>query len=383
MNILVISREIPPVGGGAGQVALNLARRSERLGHGVHIVTMSFKGLPALEQRGNMHIHRLACFRRNQDSSYILEMAVFVLRAVPLARKLVKDAGISLIHAHAIIPDGLIALLAARSRVPVAATAHGSDVPGYNTDKFQVAHTFVAPIWNRALDGMDVLTAPSRHMADLIRKKKPEQDITVIPNGIDLDIFPETSPADKNRHFLIVSRLVQRKNYHLFLQALHDVLEPQTVHIVGTGPMLGELRQIAATMPRHAILFHGWLKNGDPEWTRLYVQSRFFVFPSASENFPMNLLEAMLARMVVIASDIPGNREVLGDEALYLRSLDKESLSQALQAVLNMSEAGLDALANRARARVQRLFSWDAIGARYDAVFDSALQARKGSPGKP
>jgi len=367
MNILVICREIPPVGGGAGHVAIHLAEEVGRAGHGVDIVTMHFGDLPRFEDRGSIRIHRVPCGRKNQDSSYLLEMARFNSAARPLAGRIVEESKCDVVHAHAIIPDGLVGAAASKhGGIPLVLTAHGSDVPGYNPDKFKVAHLLMRPLWHRTLNRTAAVVAPSNHLAAMIRASRPGQAVRVIPNGIRLDTFSET---EKDGSFLVVSRLVRRKNYHLFLEALRSVAAPQTVHIVGEGPMLAELKQIASTLEPHRVIFHGWLENGSAAWRDLYQRSRYFVFPSESENFPINLLEAQLAGMVVLTSRIPGIREVVGEEAVFFDALDADSIGATLGAVLGGEIQGLDAMARRGRDRVRNTFSWAAVAEQYTDLY--------------
>lgn len=359
MNILVITREIPPVGGGAGHVALHLAQRAADAGHAVTIITMGFGELPTHETRGAIDIHRVWCARRFQDSSYYREMLLFLAQARRLIGRLARERPFDLVHAHAIFPDGLIAV---GLGVPLVITAHGSDVPGYNPDKFALGHKLIKPLWHFVLDRTALLVAPSTAHADLIRRQRPRQAITVIPNGIAIDSL---TPRAKSGAFLICSRLVRRKNYQLFLQALAEIAAPQSVEIVGDGPMTAELKTLAARCPQHRVRFHGWLANGSPPWTELYETSRFFVFPSEWENFPINLLEAQLAGLIVIASDIPGNREALGEHAFYLPILSVDGLVTTLRAILATPAATLDDIATKARARVREQFSWDTVGGHY------------------
>ncbi|MBM3891840.1 MAG: glycosyltransferase family 4 protein [Verrucomicrobia bacterium] len=420
MNVLVICREIPPVGGGAGHVAIHLAEEVAKAGHGVDIVTMHYGDLPRREKRGPIRIHRVACGRRNQDSSYLLEMGRFVLAARPIIDRLVVEKTFDVIHAHAIIPDGWMGTRPARRwGIPLVITAHGSDVPGYNPDKFGFAHKLMRPIWKRTLNRAAVVVTPSQHLANMIRAALPADNsdarsrpgeppgngaseevardlppspgsgetsraragaarmsaptLRVIPNGIRPDLF---APAAKDGSFLIVSRLVRRKNYHLFLEALRAIEAPQTVHVVGIGPALDELKALAAGLPQHRVVFHGWLENGSEKWRSLYEKCRYFVFPSESENFPINLLEAQLAGMTVLASDIPGAREVLGDEAVYFPASDAASVARTVRAVLAGEIPGLATLGARARGRVRDHFSWADVAGRYLNLYSAILESR-------
>jgi len=369
MNILVVTRELPPVGGGAGYVALNLAETMAQQGHHLHVVTMHFGELPVIEKRGRLTIYRIRCGRKNQDSSYLFEMIRFVFSAIPVARRLVNSEQCLLIHAHAIIPDALIALCV-RGRRPFVITAHGSDVPGYNPDQFTISHRILRPVWHAVLNSAAEIVTPSSFLASLIKRVRPDQGVARIPNGVADNFFR----ADPHRvGFLIVSRLVKRKNYHLFLKALGKIPEPQSVDIVGDGPALEDLKMLASECPHHSIRFHGWLPNGSSKWKRLYESSRFLVFPSASENFPINLLEGLAAGVLVLASDIPSNREVLEHDAVYFPSLSIEDIAATICEVLKMSDETWMEKSAEGMHRVQQEFSWEAVTSRYLALYESIL----------
>jgi len=369
MNILVITRELPPVGGGAGYVALNLAERVAAKGNHVFVVTMHFGDLPLFEKRGLLTIYRVKCGRRNQDSSYFLDMVRFVLMASGLVRELVRRESSMLIHAHAIIPDALIAL-AARGPRPFMIRAHGSDVPEYNTDQFKIAHVLLRPVWHLILRQADWLVAPSNFLAGLIKEARPRQQVLRIPNGINGDLFQSQPKRDG---FLIVSRLVTRKNYHLFLEALGKIEEPQTVNIVGDGPALGQLKRLASISTQHNIFFHGWLAHGSPNWRQLYESSRFLIFPSESENFPINLLEGLLAGLIILASDIPSNREVLEGDAIYFPSLSIQDIEATTRRAIRLSPEASEKLMSDARSRVQSRYSWNVVSSSYLDVYRNML----------
>lgn len=369
MNILVISREIPPVGGGAGNFAWNLASELALQGHRIFIITMHFGNLPKYEEKDSITIYRVPCKRKNQHSSFLLEMLRFIILAKPLAIKIAKEYKCQIIHAHAIIPDGFIAVRAGKAAgIPTVITAHGSDVPGYNPDNFKLAHMLSSPLWRRILNQVNSLIVPSNYLANMILKVKPEQKISIIPYGIDLNKFSSYSKQDT---FLICSRLVRRKNFHLFLEALKDISDTQTVHIVGEGPMLNELKELAGKIPQHNIIFHGWLANGSQQWKHLYETCRYFVFTSENENFPVSLMEAQLAGMTILASPIPGNREVLGDYAVYFKGFLVSDIMETLKQLLS-GRFEIDNCTNeKAISRIHKNFSWNIIAKKYILEYES------------
>jgi glycosyltransferase involved in cell wall biosynthesis len=364
LRVLVVCRELPPIGGGAGNVAWHLAMNAAARGHRVDAVTMGHGDLPPDETIDGVRILRVDARRRDADSSTIPEMVRFVARARSRVRQLVGKHGYDVVHAHAIIPDGL--LLGAARRTRAVVTAHGSDVPGYNPDAFGLAHVVARPLWRRAVARPDVLTTPSGHLRDLIRAAGARRTVHVVPNGVDTRMF---GMRPKSRAILVVARLVPRKNTALVLRAAAGIETPLTIHIVGDGPERRALEQLAGTLPRHDVHFHGWLGYGSSEWRRLYEESRFFVFPSSSESFGMTGVEAQLARMVVIAADIPGIREALGDEARYLPALDVGSMRAAIEEAVAQPDDLLDREGDAGRTRVLDRFSWERVTDRFLALY--------------
>lgn len=65
----------------------------------------------------------------------------------------------------------------------------------------------------------------------------------------------------------------------------------------------------------------------------LYQNSDIFVFPSYTESFGHPLIEAMACGLPIVASDIPTNRELCGDAAIYFSTFDASSCANAIQQV--------------------------------------------------
>ena len=365
MRIAMLCREMPPVGGGAGAVALQLSRQMVAAGHRVDYVTMQFGEQPTHELVDGVQVVRVPCGRRSATTARVLEMA----RYLRLARNYIisqhQIEPYDVIHAHSILPEGAVGAtrcLTARKIV----TAHGSDVPGYNPDRYEFTHRLAKGLWVKTLRRVDIVTAPSAFLAELITSAMPSSNPQVIPNGISQSI--EFSERSNRAGVLIASRLVPRKGVDVALEALRG-LPATTVDIIGDGPELGRLQALAATLSGHLIRFHGWLDHNGAEWRERYESAQFFLQMSSQENFPVNLLEAQLAGLVVIASDIPGHREVLGADAIYVKE-SSDALRERLRQEMNKSPANHRANGDRARKRVLGDFLWPTLCDQYLALYE-------------
>ncbi|HLY43604.1 MAG TPA: glycosyltransferase [Terracidiphilus sp.] len=117
-----------------------------------------------------------------------------------------------------------------------------------------------------------------------------------------------------SRHFTIVARLVPKKNVSMALKAMHhyaaSAARPRPVHIFGTGPLEGELREEAKSLGiAELVHFHGFCQTA--EVSRAYGQSLALLLPSIEEQFGNVVPEAMAMGLPVIVSDNCGARDVL------------------------------------------------------------------------
>ena len=369
MKILTLCYEFPPLGGGGSKVVAGLTRELAELGHTVDVVTMGYRGLPRKESLHGVTVYRVPCFRLSSSVCSPPELASYLCSAVPLALRLARQNHYDINHTHFIFPDGVIAwILKARTGLPYVITAHGSDVPRFNPDRFRLMHKFLGPAWHRIVAGADRIISPSRHLSDLIRQSRDEVPLDLIPNGID----PAKYRADRARakRILVVSRLFERKGVQHLLRAVDGLELDHEVEIVGTGPYLSTLRSMAAPQGA-AIRFRGWLDGGSRDLRDLYETSSIFVFPSEMENFPVVLLEAMAAGAAIITTKGTGCDEVVGDAALLVKPRDTAGLRAAL--VRLMREPDLcRRLGQAARARLEQKFGWPSVARQYLQVYRGA-----------
>lgn len=364
MRILILNYEFPPIGGGAAPVAYCIAKELVKKGNQVDVVTMGYKGLPAHEKKDGMNIYRVKCLRKSKAICNSFEMLTYVVHAFFFCRKLLKENSkknkkYDLNHTHFIIPTGIVSyLLKKLNKLPYIITSHGSDVPGYNPDRFQLQHILLKPFWKRIIRNSERIITPSDYLQNLIKKSIDFRRIKTIPNGVYMQDF---RPGKKKKSILMVSRLFPRKGFQHAIKAMRGtgIDRKYAVNIVGDGPMLGELKRLSKEL-NVRVKFWGWLDNNSKELKKLYAESSIYILPSSKENSSIALLEAMAAKMAIITTNISGCPETVGDAAMLVRPESPEDIRKALLKITN-DESLEKELQEKAYKRVKDNFTWEII----------------------
>jgi len=259
---------------------------------------------------------------------------------------------------HFIYPDGVVAWLTKRfTGLPYLITAHGSDVPGYNPNRFRLLHVLLKPVWRRITTDADLIICPSAAIQSLIKASNPRARTEIIPNCIDLEKFHPQPKVPKR--LLVVTRMFERKGVQFILKALEGLRDEYDVHVVGDGPYLETLKSLATTLGVRAK-FYGYMDNDSAELRNLYETASVFVFTSESENFPIVLLEAMAAGAAIVTTSGTGCAEVVGDAALLVPPRDSAALRAALEKLSGDPDL-IKRLGSAARERVVKSFGWERV----------------------
>jgi glycosyltransferase involved in cell wall biosynthesis len=144
MKLLCINYEYPPIGGGGGVVSQGLAEALVQHGYSIDVVTSGMRDLPCYEEKNGVRIHRVRCIRRYRHYVTLPEMCTLILPLYRKALELIGKNHYDLNHTHFVVPSGIVSyLLRKQTGLPYLITAHGSDIPGYNPDRFNFAHLLI------------------------------------------------------------------------------------------------------------------------------------------------------------------------------------------------------------------------------------------------
>lgn len=276
-----------------------------------------------------------------------------------------------LIHANW-SPTGVIAGLAARiMRTPVITTLRGSDIAlAESSAPFRWILRLCLYLNVRLVTVGDGL----RHRAARLLQIDPSR-ISVIANGVAREFFsiPIPTPGPKIR-LLCVGALVPVKGLTTLLDALAE-LPPDTpveLTLVGEGPERSRIEtRISELGLTGRVRLVGRLAPSDIH--RVMAAHHIFVLPSLAEGRPNALIEAMAAARAVVASDIPGVREVAVNSvtALLFQAGDKVALAVCLQALLD-TPTSIPELGARARSAVADQ-DWAVTAKNYSDLYAAVL----------
>lgn len=152
---------------------------------------------------------------------------------------------------------------------------------------------------------LDVIVAPSQFLADIIRRKLPNNRIEVIVNGIDENV-DQQDVAD-HRYFLYLGRLSQEKGVATMVAAYQLSNQSIPLKIAGTGPLADSLSGKQSKVE--------WLgfKTGRDLHLLIKQASAVIVPSECYENCSMSVLEAMSYGKPVIGANIGGIPEQVRD----------------------------------------------------------------------
>lgn len=365
MKVLSLTYEYLPIGGGGSRVAAAVNEELVRNGDEVRVVTSAMRGLPREETLNGVEIHRASCIRRHSHYTTAAELLTTLLPAYRLGARMIERDRPDVIHTHFILPSGAVAwALSRRFRVPYVLTAHGSDVPGYNPDRFALLHNLLRPSWKRILHGAAAITSPSRFLARLMAHEGCKAPVSIVPNGHwPLRRFGEP----RRQRILVVARMFPRKGIQHFIDAVAGMDNGWEMVIAGDGPYRAEL-EARARRVAPKVRFVGFVTA--ESLRMLYESSSILVFPSIQENFPMVLLEAMDAGCAIVTANAEGCAEVVGDAGIVVPKGNPKGIRDALERLV-VNRALVEELSERGVRRAASL-TWTRIVPQYRAILNAA-----------
>lgn len=199
--------------------------------------------------------------------------------------------------------------------------------------------------------------------------------VRVVPNGVDDSFFhaPRRLPTDRRPRLLFVGRLSTQKNLPQLLDALEGVSERFDTVLVGSGELEGDLKSRAERLGLTNVSFAG--RADGAALLAQYGSADVFVLPSEREGMPLALLEAQAMALPIVATDIPGTRDIVVDGTLgtLVPVGQPAALRTALERLVS-DPARYERMSAAARESAGS-YTWELVSDRFEALYEEAVSA--------
>lgn len=319
--------------------------------------------LPALESLAN---EGGIMARIRQNPLRLLLVPFFLGAQLYAVARLHRQHGFDAIHAHWIIPQGLVAAMfrvISRKAPPVLMTSHGSDL-------FALRGRMMVRLKRWIMSKADKITVVSAAMREhCVDAGYDVTKITVAPMGVDLySTFTPGVESGERTGLIFVGNLVEIKGVAFLIQAM-AILEARypelRLTVVGDGPDRQTLLELTERLQlQDSVRFLGSVPN--TRLPDLLRAASVAVMPSLREGLGLVAIEAMGCGCAVVASDLPATRDAVlpGETGLVAKPGDAKDLAEKIDRLLANDELRC-ALAENGRRHAVENFDWQTVGDRY------------------
>lgn len=211
--------------------------------------------------------------------------------------------------------------------------------------------------------------------------KIPEENIEVILNGTDTDLFRPHPEVPKDTDLIFVGRTEDRKKgITTLIEALQYLPQVQLKIVDGRIPDDG---LVVRAIHQFGVAKQVTLKREMLSRTNLakeYCSAKLAVVPSLFEGFGFPASEAMSCGLPVVANQAGALPEVLGTDGscgALVPPDNPRALAEKIEFLLAKPRF-LDTAGKEARKRVLSLFRWDVAATRWLKVLEDILRATNG-----
>lgn len=367
---------------------------SERLSKNYTITVLAphTNGVKKYEKWGKLKIYRYQYFwpAKYQSLCYgagilsNIKKKLFIIFQIPFLifygiyaiRDIVHKEKIDAIHAHWIIPGGLIVTLyniVFREKMPLLITAHSSYYKKF------VALFPIDCLYKWIVKRSTLTTVVSHDMEKKLSNITHQQH-KVIPMGVDVQEFSKAKRSKKiidtygKDIFLFVGRLIKEKGVCVLIHTMREIIKkhPSVVLLmIGQGPEELALQHIIQSFNLSKNIY---LLGSIPHKKIFpyYKSAKIFIAPSQLESFGLVFAEAMTGGCLVISSDLKSISDIVinGKTGFQLSTQDQDQFTQHVMHIYEHYDQ-YDELRKAGKQHVAQEFSWDNIVKKYAHIYEN------------
>jgi glycosyltransferase involved in cell wall biosynthesis len=268
---------------------------------------------------------------------------------------------------------------------PIVYTIHGFPRPDVESQPlYKIGYVLESQSLLHVARRASTVVAISYYARDLL-KRSYAIDASVIPNGVDTDLFHPLTSQEKTRVKLLL-QVPEGKRIVLFVGRLHLSKDPMTFVrcipkvlqenpnaycvMIGDGPLTRavELEASRLRLDSSLRLISRVEHSKVIQWFQI---ADIFVSTSPVEMFGISVLEAMSTALPVVAADSGGPLEILGSDGIFFKSGSSEDLAEKICDVIRDGKWAVEK-GERGRETALRGFRWEDIAKKYASLYEHA-----------
>ncbi|WP_426416285.1 glycosyltransferase [Aestuariirhabdus sp. LZHN29] len=359
----------------------------------VHVIAPWAPGSALVERMDGVQIHRFRYFPARwgllaydggivpsirRHPWMIIQLPFFAVAMLLASLRVSRKYRVTLVHAHWIVPGGIIALLLKLlrgGRTRILLTSHGADL-------YALTSKFWKKLQREVINRVDQFTVVSRSMADHVASALNTNKLARIePMGIDAQQqFTSKRSWGDREGIVFVGRLVEKKGVNDLLDAYARIAADYDIKLtlVGDGPERGALAMQAIQLGvKGRVTFLGAVPSdnvGD-----YFNHAKIAVMPSIvasdgdQEGLGLVAGEAICSGCIGVVSNLSAINDVHDESLLQFQASNVDSLEMRLRWVLE-NEAEARSLTIELRKRIVKRFDWAEVANRYEAILDDLVE---------
>lgn len=375
LDILIFSTNYFPHVGGAEMAIKEICKRLPE--NTYHLITTKFeKGIKSYEKIANVNVYRVG-FGHKIDKYLFFILSQF--QAFSLNKKYKFDIIWGMMASYAGLSAWIFKKL--HNKIKYLLTLQSGD-----SDEFIKKRTW---LWNcvykKIYQDADYVQAISNFLTNRARKYGYKGKIELVPNGVDIESFDKKLSLEEKKNarlklqvetqgiasvlIISISRLAKKNGLSDLIESLKYLPKNYKLIICGTGPLESSLKlKVESLKLKSRVIFVGFVKYED-----LYKYLNIadvFCRPSLSEGLGNVFLEAMAAKVPVIATKVGGIPDFLIDKetGLFCEVKNPKSIAEKIKILMENEELRNKIIQNGYNMVINN-YSWESVAKKMSDIF--------------
>lgn len=379
-KILILSTAYHPFVGGAEIAIKEITDRVQ--GYEFDLITAKLnKNLPTEERIGGIMVYRLGFGKPLLDKLTLPFWGAYKIWKLESSREYssiwAMMVSFSSISGYIF---NFVRFISRKKRIPIILTLQEGDSEDYLRYKWA---GLIDLSWRLALSQTYFLTAISNFLLNRAIRRGFKGESALIPNGVNLKLFSEPisqvtkdelkknlNKKDGDIFLVTTSRLTHKNAVDDIISALVSLPTNISLVVIGMGDEGVKLqKQVYDLGLRERVKFLGFVDYSEiPKYLSI---CDIFIRPSRSEGFGNSFIEAMAAKIPVIATPVGGIPDFIDDKetGIFCSPDNPQSIVSAVKTLLGENQLR-SRIVQKALERVTERYGWDQIAREMKGVFD-------------